>query len=190
MLTGLHLAGLSTLPVRERLAGVAARVGAWSDATAILEQLMKEREKREGRIEAARLAMAIWRDKLQAPARAEGAVAQLLNEAPDDTEAVEVVLETNFDPGFKQQQLERAKQALITSLARNPIDAARVALLARVASFYGDVGLRQAALGALLTLGDHGTSFADELRSYRRSGRCAAKLYGRRARLGGDRRPR
>src|SRR5262249_3761596 len=42
VLVGLHGAGLSTVAVRERLATVAARAGAWAEATAILEQLMNE----------------------------------------------------------------------------------------------------------------------------------------------------
>jgi len=166
VLAGLHQSGLSTLAVRERLAGVAARVGAWADATSILERLMHEREKREGRIEAARLAMAIWKDKLNAPVRAESAVAKLLDEAPDDAEAVELVMATNFDPSFKLRQLARTKQTLVAALAANPIDAGRVALLAKVATFYDDPGLRQAALGALVALGALGakdSSFANEL---------------------------
>ena len=65
ILLALHRAKLSTLPVRERLARAAARTGSWKDATEILEELMHERPEAEGRIEAARLAMAIHRDRLR-----------------------------------------------------------------------------------------------------------------------------
>lgn len=173
VLVGLHKAGLSTLAVRERLATVAARAGAWSEATTILEQLMSERDKREGRVEAARLAMAIWRDKLEAPTKAEAAVRKLLDESPDDGEAIEFVLATSFADAFKQQMLGRAKATIVAALARDPVDAGRVALLAKLASFYQDQGLRQATLGSLVSLGKNTQAFSDELG--RMDGRVAAQ---------------
>ncbi len=163
VLVSLHHAGLSTLAVRERLASVAARAGAWAEATGILEQLMSERDKREGRIEAARLAMVIWRDKLSAPQRAEAAVRKLLDESPDDGEAIEFVLAAGFDAGFKQQMLGRAKQTLVSALAKSPVDADRVGLLAKLAQFYQDAGLRQATLGSLVALGRNTAAISDEL---------------------------
>ena len=163
VLVALHHAGLSTLAVRERLASVAARAGAWSEATAILEKLMNEREKPEGRIEAARLAMAIWRDKLNAPQRGEAAVKKLLDESPDDGEAIDFVLAAPFEAAFKQQVLGRAKQTLVAALAKNPVDADRVALLAKLAQFYQDSGLRQATLGSLVALGRNSPDVSGEL---------------------------
>src|SRR6185295_8808584 len=143
----------STLPVRERLARVAARAGSWDKATNILETLMNERDKREGRIEAARLGMSIWRDKLKVPVRATAAVTKLLDEAPDDAEAVDFVLATNFEQGFKVQKLGRARHTLLAALAQNPVDADRVELLSKLAAFGQDNGLRQATLGCLVALG-------------------------------------
>src|SRR6201999_2069846 len=84
VLLTLHRSGLSTLPVRERLARAAARSESWDAATAVLEELMQQRETREGRVEAARLAMVLYRDKMGAAARAEQAALRLLSEAPDD----------------------------------------------------------------------------------------------------------
>ena len=163
VLVGLHKAGLSTAAVRERLASVAARAGAWNEATGILETLMNEREKREGRMDAARLAMAIWRDKLGAATRAQAAVTKLLDESPDDGEAIDFVLATNFDPTFKARVLGKAKQTLLAALARNPVDAGRVDLLAKIAGYGNDSGLRQATLGTLVALGRDPGSLADEL---------------------------
>jgi predicted Zn-dependent protease len=163
VLTALHKAGLSTPDVRERFASVAARAQAWGEATTILEQLMNERDKREGRIEAARLGMNIWRDKLSVPVRAEAAVSKLLEESPDDGEAIDFVIATNFEHGFKVQKLGRAKQTLLSALAKNPVDAARVELLSKLATFYQDNGLRQATLGALVSLGRAPASTSDEL---------------------------
>lgn len=163
VLVGMHKAGLSTAAVRERLATVAARAGAWAEATAILEQLMNERDKREGRIEAARLSMAIWRDKLSAPTKGESAVRKLLDESPDDGEAIDYVLATEFSAAFKQQMLGRAKQTLIAALAKNPVDADRVLYLSKVASFSQDSGLRQATLGGLVALGKNTKAVSDEL---------------------------
>jgi len=173
VLVGMHKAGLSTVAVRERLASVAARAGAWAEATAILDQLMSERDKREGRMEAARLAMAIWRDKLGAPVKAEAAVKRLLDESPDDGEAIEFVLATDFSSAFKQQMLGRAKQTLVSALAANPADAARVELLSKLASYFQEAGLRQATLGCLVSLGKDSKAVSDELT--RLDGRVAAQ---------------
>jgi predicted Zn-dependent protease len=163
VLTALHKAGLSTPQVRERLARVAARAGAWADATAILEQLMSERDKREGRMDAARLAMTIWRDKLNAPTRALAAVNKLLDESPDDGEAIDFVLATSFDAPVKAKLLGRAKQTLLTALVRTPTDAPKVELLAKIAAFQQDPGLRQATLGVVFALGRGTAQVTEEL---------------------------
>lgn len=163
VLIGMHKAGLSTLQVRERLAGVAARSGAWGEATSILETLMQERDKREGRIEAARLGMAIWRDKLKVPVRAESAVSKLLDEAPDDGEAIDFVLATPFEAPFKTRVLGRAKQTLLSALAANPADADRVELLSKLALAAQDNGLRQATLGSLVALDRNSAETSAEL---------------------------
>jgi tetratricopeptide (TPR) repeat protein len=172
VLVGLHNAGLATLPVRERLAALAARSGAYHEATSILEVLMRERDKPEGRIEAARLAMAIYRDKLCEPARADRAVAKLLDEAPDDGEAIDLVLATPYEAAFRTRALGRAKATLLSRLAADPCDVPRVALLAKIAGSGQDLPLRQATLGALLALGRKDTGLGDELR--RLDGRVAA----------------
>lgn len=159
----MHKAGLSTQPIRERLAKVAAKVGAWDQATSILEQLMREREKKDGRIEAARLAMAIYTDKLRKPLRAEAAVAKLLEEAPDDSEAVDLVLTTGFDASFRSRALGRAKSTIVHTLAQNPCDAGRVALLSKIANAGQDLTLRQATLGTLVSLGRNDAGIEAEL---------------------------
>lgn len=163
VLVGLHEAGLSTIVVRERLARAAARTGAWSVATGMLERLMTEREQSAGRVEAARLCMAIWRDKLREPKSAEAAVRKLLDEIHDDPEALDLVLATDFDGGFRVEMLSRGKQQLVKSLQDDPCDVDRVALLARVAAAQGDMLLRQAALGALIALGKPDRGISDEL---------------------------
>ena len=95
VLLGLHRARLSSLPVRERLARAAARTGSWKEATAILEELMHERSESDGRIEAARLAMAIHRDRLGQPHGAAAAIVKLLEESPMDGEALDMFLQTD-----------------------------------------------------------------------------------------------
>ena len=163
VLAMMHKAGLSNLPIRERLAKVAAKVGAWDQATGILEQLMKERDKREGRIEAARLAMAIHTDKLKKPLRAEAAVAKLLEESPDDGEAIDLVLTTSFDGQFRSRALGKAKTTIVAALAQNPFDAERAALLSKIANAGQDLTLRQATLGALVSLGRSDKGLSEEL---------------------------
>lgn len=114
--------GLAPLPVRERLARAAARLGAWDDAVAALEELMRERPDVAGRAEAARLAMAIYRDKLQAPERATAAIAMLLRLRPGDAEATHLVATAPFDAAFRGEVLAGSEGALLESARTNPAD--------------------------------------------------------------------
>ena len=156
VLLALHAAKLTTLPVRERLARAAARTGAWNEATRILEELMEERPERDGRIEAARLAVAIHRDRLHAPQGALAAVTKLLEESPGDGEALDVVvgLEPNAQVVHARQHLlEHGRDALLMALHESPgnLDAQR--RLARVAHSLGDGSLEQSALSCAVALG-------------------------------------
>jgi hypothetical protein len=152
VLATLKQAKLSTLPVRERLARAAAKAERFEDAVALLEELMHERETREGRIEAARLAMTIHRDRLLDPVRGLSACRALLAEAPLDAEAIDWVLEENFSERDTRELLLAAKRALLEQV-RSSLDAENVARLARIAGSLDELGLRQATLGALVTLG-------------------------------------
>lgn len=162
VLLDLQKAGLSTLAVRERLAKAAAKTAAWGPATEMFETLMNERDSSAGRIEAARISLAIWRDKLRDPLGAQKAAQKILDEAPDDTEAIEIILQTSFDEAFRTRMLARGKQHIVDALQRDPIDPERVDLLSRIAATQGDLALRQATQGVLVALGrgDHGTEEA------------------------------
>ncbi|MEQ9317667.1 MAG: tetratricopeptide repeat protein, partial [Polyangiaceae bacterium] len=153
VLLRLYRDGLSTGKVRERLARAAARLGKWNEAVELLERLMKERDSSKGRKEAARLAMAIYRDKLQEPGRAAKAVARLLEEDPANKEAVQLLLVADVSKELTQRAIPHAKQLLLTSIASNPFDRAKVELVAQIAEFEGDPNLRRAALGCALALG-------------------------------------
>jgi tetratricopeptide (TPR) repeat protein len=153
VLLSLHHASLSTLPVRERLARAAARTGAWNEATAMLEELMNERADAQGRIEAARLAMTIHRDRLGHPQGAAAAIVKLLEEAPADGEALDMLLETEHPEYVREPLLQNARRALVESLAVRPTDATTVRRLAKVARALSDDVLYQAALGVLVSLG-------------------------------------
>jgi hypothetical protein len=163
VLIGLHEAGLSTLPVRERLARAAARALAWDRATSILEELMIEREDRAGRVEAARLAMAIYRDRLGTPARAAAAVEQLVKEAPDDGETLDLLLSGALEPNLTRRLLEAGREATVRALVRSPIDEERAARLTEIARFLDDAPLRQVALGALIAVGAGDPAAVSEL---------------------------
>jgi tetratricopeptide (TPR) repeat protein len=154
VLSRLYQDGLSTLKVRERLARTAARLGRWDEAASILERLMDERDTPKGRAEAARLAMTIYRDKLAKPERAQRAVRRLLQEAPDDREAVQLLMRAHVSDELKRDAVPRAKTILIQELATHPFDRERVELLAEIAQDEGDSNLRRAALGVALALGN------------------------------------
>jgi lipopolysaccharide biosynthesis regulator YciM len=154
LLVALHRAGLSTLPVRERLARAAARTGAWTEATEILEVLMVERPDPKARIDAARLAMAIHRDRLGDAQGAAPAVVKLLEEEPADPEALDVFLATRHADAVRARLLRAARLAITQKLGRTPTDAGAVRQLVKVAAALGDDALHQASLGALIALGE------------------------------------
>ncbi len=153
VLVALHQARLTTLPVRERLARAAARTGAWVEAINILEELMHERPERGGRIEAARLAMAIHRDRMMSPTAAIGAASKLLAEAPTDGEALDLVV--SLDPAVRERRplLERGRDALLMSLHELPSHLESHRRLARICHALGDQPLEQAALSCAVALG-------------------------------------
>lgn len=153
VLVALHEARLSTLPVRERLARAAARTGSWREATRILEELMHERSEREGRMEAARLAMAIHRDRLLAPENAIQAVTKLLDESPTDGEAIDLVLTLEPEVPARARLLERCRDALLMSLHEAPGDLDNQRRLARIAHVMEDATLEHSALAGALALG-------------------------------------
>lgn len=153
MLKTLHREGLGNLRLRERLARAAAKQGDWSEAIAVLEQLMLERDSTEGRAEAARLSMTIYRDELGDPAGAYDAVAQLLTEAPDDAEALDLVLTGVFGPEASRALLGPGCQALMEHLSGEPFDPERLTRAARVARALDRPQLLQAVLGARVALG-------------------------------------
>jgi cellulose synthase operon protein C len=153
VLLALHQARLTTLPVRERLARAAARTGAWVEATKILEELMIERPAREGRIEAARLALAIHRDRMMSPSTALGAATKLLDEAKADGEAIDLIV--SLEPSVRERRslLERGRDALLMSLHESPSNLDAQRRLGRVAHALGDNALEQAALSCAVALG-------------------------------------
>jgi hypothetical protein len=162
VLLALHRANLSTLPVRERLARAAARTGSWKEATGILEVLMHERPESDGRIEAARLAMAIHRDRLGQPHGATAAIVKLLEEAPTDGEALDMLLQTDHPREVRDRLLKNARSSLVELLQKRPADVTGVRRLVKVARALPDDALQQAALGVLLSLGA-GDSAAEQM---------------------------
>jgi lipopolysaccharide biosynthesis regulator YciM len=153
VLLSLHAAKISTLPVRERLARAAARTGSWKEAAAILEELMHERAEAEGRIEAARLAMAIYRDRLGNAQGGAAAIVKLLEESPTDGEGIDMLLQTEHPPATRTRLLEKARAALVEALQARPTDVTAVRRLVKVARALADSALQQAALSVQLSLG-------------------------------------
>jgi hypothetical protein len=103
-------------------------------------------------MEAARLAMAIWRDKIGQPLRADKAMSKLLDESPEDGEALDLLLDNRFPDLLKDHLLIRGKAAMLDILAEEPIDEVRIGRLAKIAQALDDLPLRQATLGALHAL--------------------------------------
>lgn len=153
ILVELHREGHSTEALRERLAALAIRVNAHALATEMLEILMDERDSSSGRADAARLAMVLYRDHLLEPARATRAIDRLLKEVPGDAEAVDLILTGCFDRARSERWLEVAEDHLRAQLLEDPLDTTGLARLAQIADYFEDMRVRQACLGAILTLG-------------------------------------
>ena len=158
-------AGLGTLPVRDRLARCAVQNEAWSDAAATFEILMRERPAPEGRIDAARSAMAICRDKLGDLSRAATAASKLLEETPTDAEALNLLI---AHPGVadgtaRTKHFHIARRAIVDALGIERLEVGAVELLSRIALEQGDRALRQATLGALISMGGETDALAREL---------------------------
>jgi hypothetical protein len=119
---------------------------------------MRERPERDGRIEAARLAIAICRDRLGKPERALDAVARLLEESPGDGDALDFLMSvTTSAPAWLEARhslLAAGRDALLVQLHERPADAQVQRRLARVAYTLGDANLEQSALSCAQALGD------------------------------------
>jgi tetratricopeptide (TPR) repeat protein len=156
----LHRAGSSTLAVRERLARAAAKSGNWDEAVVVLEQLMFERLTAEERAEAARLALAIHRDRRNDAHSAGHAVEALLALIPHDAEALDLALSGALDPLLTDKLLRASQGALEQRLGRDPFQLDSLKRLARIADRTSDLGVRQVSLGALIALGQGPSSGA------------------------------
>jgi hypothetical protein len=160
VLLTLHRAGASTLAVRERLARAAAKSGNWDEAVVVLEQLMFERATPEERAEAARLALAIHRDRRGDAQAAGRAVEALLALIPYDAEALDLALSGALDAQLTDKLLPASQAALEQRLGQDPFQLDALKRLARIADRTGDLGVRQVSLGALLALGQGPSSGA------------------------------
>lgn len=159
ILVVLHKANLTNLPVRERLARAAAKTGSWQEAASILEELMLERPTPAGRIEAAQLAMAIRRDRLNDRDGATKAMVKLLEESPSHGDAVDLLLTATIAPDERRRLLAAARAGLLAEVEKDPTNGATVRRLARVAQALDDQGMQQTALAAsavLATMDDAG----------------------------------
>jgi tetratricopeptide (TPR) repeat protein len=153
ILVVLHKASLTNMAVRERLARAAAKTGSWKEAAGILEELMLERTTPAGRMEAAQLAMAIRRDRLNDRAGASKAMVKLLEESPAHGDAVDLLLDAPVPDAEKKRLLLAARAGLLDEVAREPTRGPSVRRLARVARATGDASLEQTALAASAVLG-------------------------------------
>lgn len=153
ILLALHRAKLSSLPVRERLARAAARTGSWQEAATILEELMHERSESAGRAEAAALAMAIRRDRLNDAQGAKDAVIKVLEETPGNGDAIDLLLTIEVDPETRSTLLQKARAGLVAKLDKDSSAGADARRLATVAHLLHDAALEQICLSAATALG-------------------------------------
>lgn len=152
VLVALDKAGMSDVAIHERVARAAARAEAWVPATAYLMKLVRERNEPKGRIEAARLCAAIFRDRLDDPSGAIPALVALLRESTADLEAAEQFLDAG--PTIERHRetitdvFDHAHEALI----HTPADSRLARIAARTAALLGRIDFEQVALSLLVAL--------------------------------------
>jgi predicted Zn-dependent protease len=146
-------AGIANLAVRERIVRLCGQLEEWPLAIENLNELTLERSEPEGRIAAARLAIAIHRDRLDALAGAVDAVQALLREAPEDAEALDFVLSGVLPEEIGQRLLREGKEALLGQLQQHPDQLEATLRLATIAEALGDATVRRTALSAAVALG-------------------------------------
>jgi cellulose synthase operon protein C len=156
LLLALRNSRLGTLAVRERLARCAAQAEDWQLSCEVSLGLAKDRETSAGRVEAARLALSICREKLSTPSAALPAVMCILAEIPADLEAIDFILEQPFSEPENGELFTQVRRSLCDHLRDTPCDAEAIDRLAQLAAVLDDRPLRQVALGALVTV-DAGT---------------------------------
>lgn len=149
VLVALDKAGLSDVAIHERIARAAARAEAWIPATTYLSKLLKERPDPKGRIEAARLAAAIYRDRLDDAPAAIPALVALLRESPSDLEAAEQLLDAGPSASKVLDTLQSMRRAALTRLSEDPADPRATRIVARTSALLTDLDLQQVALGVL-----------------------------------------
>lgn len=154
VLVALDKAGLSDVAIHERIARAAAKAQEWIPATKYLEMLVRERRDPKGRVEAARLAAAIYRDKLGDAEAAVPSLVALLREAPDDLDAIEQLLDAEPSPNAVRDTLVAARSAARALLLQSPADARLSRVVARTSGMIGESDLQQIALGVLMAVQD------------------------------------
>lgn len=163
LLLALRDSRLGTLAVRERLARCAAQAEDWQLSSEVSLGLAKDRETSAGRVEAARLALSICREKLSTPSAALPAVKCIFAELPVDLEAIDFILERPFSDAENSELFARTRSSLCDHLRDAPFDAEAIDRLAQLAALLDDRPLRQVALGALVTLDAGIPEIMDEL---------------------------
>ncbi len=159
----LESAGLAGLACRERLARAAARCENWHLAGETLLSLAEERETSKGRVEAARLALGIYRDRIGEPAESLPAIRRILIEVPDDAEAIDCIVERPFTDEVNRELCLQLESTLRARLIEQPLDAPTITRLARIAAILDDVGLRQITLCALASIGSVSQEIGEEI---------------------------
>jgi cellulose synthase operon protein C len=97
--------------------------------------------------------MAIHRDRLDEAQGGAPAIVKLLEEAPIDGEALDMLFQTDHPWDVRDRLLKNARVGLVEALQKRPIDVPSVRRLVKVARALPDDALHQAALTALLSLG-------------------------------------
>lgn len=153
VLLALDKAGISDIAIHERIAKAAARAESWIPATTYLTKLVATRAEADGRIEAARLCAAIYRDRLDDPQAAVPVLVSWLREIPEDPDAIEQLLDAGPAVGPVRPTLDAAFAAARAILQQNPADVRYARIVSRIAGLIGNADLQQLALSVVVAMG-------------------------------------
>ncbi|MBK7396887.1 MAG: hypothetical protein IPJ34_11445 [Myxococcales bacterium] len=153
VLVALDKAGISDVAIHERIARAAARAESWVAATTYLTKLVSERVEADGRVEAARLCAAIYRDRLDDPQAGVPVLVAWLREVPEDPDAIEQLLDAAPAVSQVQATLQASFAAARAILQQNPADVRYARIVARIAALTGNGDLHQLALSVVSAMG-------------------------------------
>ncbi|MCH2110229.1 MAG: hypothetical protein MK135_12945, partial [Polyangiaceae bacterium] len=152
----------------DKVSRLASKLGRWERAYLANCELAETLDSVEERLNYARITLAIQRDHLRNSEKLRAAARRVLRDAPQDTDAIQVVLEENFTDEEKARLLESSIVKAKNDLFKTPLDGVLIKRLSRLSQACHSDAWLQTSLGlASITsrLTDHEKSLLTKAQS-------------------------